>query len=85
MSVQDWHLAGCPCERQQLTHGTRRESIDYTTGTITAEDPLRRLLFDKDCGFSHTLHVLQERRRRYEHPEAERDRVPPSGKAELPL
>jgi len=34
---------------------------------ITDEDPLRGLLFYEDLGFSHTLHVLKERRRRCEH------------------
>ena len=34
----------------------------------TDEDPLRGLLFNWDPGFSRTLHVLKERRRRCEHP-----------------
>ena len=34
---------------------------------ITDEDPLRGLLFYLYLGFSHTLHVLKERRRRCEH------------------
>jgi len=45
-----------------------REFIDYKTSMITDEDPLPGLLFYQDLGFSHTLHVLKERRRRCEHP-----------------
>ena len=37
--------------------------IDYKTSMITDEDPLRGLLFHLVLGFSHTLHVLEERRR----------------------
>ena len=40
-----------------------REFIDYKTSMITDQDPLQGLLFYKDLGFSHTLHVLKERRR----------------------
>jgi len=35
---------------------------------ITDEDPLRGLLFYQDLVFSHTPHVIKERRRRCEHP-----------------
>ena len=42
-----------------------RKFIDYTTSMITDEDPLRGLVFYWDLGFSHTLHVLKERRRRF--------------------
>jgi len=45
-----------------------RELIDYKTSMIIDEDPLRGLLFYSDLGFSLTLHVLKERRRRCEHP-----------------
>ena len=31
---------------------------------ITYSDPLRGLMFYWDLGFSHTLHILKERRRR---------------------
>ena len=40
---------------------SQRELFDYTTSMIKNRDPL-------DLGFSHTLHVLKERRRRCEHP-----------------
>jgi hypothetical protein len=40
----------------------RGEFIDYKTSLITDEDPLRRLLFYWDLGFSHTLHILKEAR-----------------------
>ena len=42
--------------RTALIH---REFIDYKTSMIRDEDPLRGLLFYKDLGFSHTLHVLK--------------------------
>ena len=45
-----------------LSPGWSRECIDYMTSMITDEDPLRGLLFYKDLGLSHTLHVLKERR-----------------------
>ena len=35
---------------------------------FVSEGPLRGLLFYKDLGFSHTIHVLKEKRRRCEHP-----------------
>jgi len=34
-----------------------RPTPDYKTSMITDEDPLRGLLFYRDLGFSHTLHV----------------------------
>ena len=45
-----------------------RDLVDCKTSMITDEDPPRGLLFYSDLGFSHTLHVLTERRRRCEHP-----------------
>ena len=36
--------------------------MNYKTSMITDEEPLQELLFYKDLGFSHTLHVLKERR-----------------------
>ena len=47
-------------------HSLRGEFIDYKTSMITGADPLRGLFY-YDLGFSHTLHVLQERRRRCKH------------------
>ena len=46
----------------KLTLG--REFIDYKKSMIAHEDPLRGLLFYLKHGFSHTLHVLTQRRRR---------------------
>ena len=51
----------------ELGHA-EREFISYKTSMITDEDPLRGLLFYLDLGFSHTLHVLEERRRGCVHP-----------------
>ena len=48
------------------------EFIDHKASMITDDDPLRGLLFYQDLGFSLTLHVLQERRRRCEHPHLRR-------------
>ena len=43
-------------------------------------DPHQGLLYYKDLGFSHTLHVLKIRRRRREHPRlGERDSPVPTG------
>jgi len=39
-----------------------RELIDRKTSMISDKDPLGGLLFHWDLGFSHTLHVLKERR-----------------------
>ena len=39
-----------------------REFIYYKASMIIDEDPLWGLLFYYDLGFSHTLHVLAERR-----------------------
>ena len=44
-----------------------REFIDYKTSMVTDEDPLRGLLFYQSRAFSHTLHVLNDMRRRCEH------------------
>ena len=40
-----------------------REFIDYTTSMITDSDPLWRLLFCYDVGFSYALHVLKGAKR----------------------
>jgi hypothetical protein len=51
-------------------HRTKQDSDFFynKTSMVTDEGPLRRLLFYKDLGFSHTLHVLEERTRMFEHP-----------------
>ena len=52
----------------QFANWSNIRFIDYKTSMTTDEDPLRGLLFCKDLGFSLTLHVLEERRRRCERP-----------------
>ena len=54
----------CPLD---LVVTDKKEYLDYKNSMITGEDPLRGLLFYWDLSFSHTLHVLEERRRKCEH------------------
>ena len=52
--------------------------IDYKTSMVTDEDPLRGFFFYWDLAFFHTLHVLEERRRRSKKKPLAGERAAPS-------
>ena len=60
-------IPSATCKGVGVMSPRNRECIDYKNSMNIDEDPLRGMLSYLDLGFSHTLHVLDEKRRRYEH------------------